>query len=62
VRARPTCIGRRSSAQEYLNRRAEAEVDAVVAQYGDVALAHFARPVDLDPERLRELKRLAEQG
>jgi predicted transcriptional regulator len=48
--------------EEYLNRRAEAEVDAVVAQYGDVALAHFARQVDLDPKRLEELKRLAEQA
>jgi predicted transcriptional regulator len=47
--------------QEYLNLRAEAEVDAVVTQYGDVALAHFARQVDLDPKRLQELKRLAEQ-
>jgi predicted transcriptional regulator len=48
--------------QEYLNLRAEAEVDAVVAQYGDVALAHFARQVGLDRKRLAELKRLAEQS
>jgi predicted transcriptional regulator len=48
--------------QEYLNLRAEAEVDAVVAQYGDVALAHFARQVGLDRKRLQELKRLAEQA
>jgi predicted transcriptional regulator len=48
--------------QEYLNRRAAAEVDAMVAQYGDVALAHFARQVDLDPERLEALRRLAEQA
>jgi BlaI family transcriptional regulator, penicillinase repressor len=48
--------------QEYLNLRAEAEVDAVVARYGDVALAHFARQVDLDEKRLEELKRLAEQS
>ena len=47
---------------EYQRRRAAAEVDAVVAQYGDVALAQFARRVELDPKRLRELKRLAEQG
>jgi BlaI family transcriptional regulator, penicillinase repressor len=47
---------------EYQRRRAQAEVDAVLAQYGDVALAHFARQVDLDPKRLRELKRLAEEG
>ena len=54
---RPTLARR-----EYLNLRAEAEVDAVVAQYGDVALAHFARQVDLDEKRLEELKRLAEQS
>ena len=48
--------------QEYLNLRAEAEVDAVVAQYGDVALAHFARSVGLDRKRLEELKRLADQS
>ena len=48
--------------QAYLNLRAEAEVDAVVAQYGDVALAHFARQVGLDRNRLEELKRLAEQS
>ena len=48
--------------EEYLNLRAEAEVDAVVAQYGDVALAHFARQVGLDQKRLQELKRLAEQS
>ena len=34
----------------------------MVTRYGDIALAHFARQVDLDPERLEELNRLAEQA
>ena len=48
--------------EQYLKLRAEAEVDAVVAQYGDVALAQFARQVGLDRKRLQELRRLAEQA
>jgi predicted transcriptional regulator len=44
---------------EYMRRRAEADADAMVSQYGDVALSHFARRVaELDPERRRELERL----
>ncbi len=44
----------------YMDARAQAEVSALVDEFGDVALAHFARQVDrLDAERLRELRSLA---
>ena len=50
----------RLSKDDYRAARAEAEVDALVAQYGDVALSHFARQMEqLDPERRRALQRLA---
>lgn len=46
--------------EQYLQRRARAEVDALVGEYGDAALVHFARQVgELDAERLAELRRLA---
>jgi predicted transcriptional regulator len=46
--------------EEYLRARAEAEVAALVADFGDLALAHFARHVGrLDPQRLETLRRLA---
>jgi predicted transcriptional regulator len=45
---------------EYADLRAQAEVAALVDEFGDVALSHFARQVaGLDPERRRELERLA---
>ena len=45
---------------EYLRARAEAEVAALVEDFGDLALAHFARHVGrLDPQRLETLRRLA---
>ena len=45
---------------EYMALRAEAEVDELVSQYGDVALSHFARQMaSLDPARRRALQRLA---
>ena len=45
---------------EYMARRAAAEVDQLVSQYGDVALSHFARQMaSLDPARRRALQRLA---
>jgi|SRR3954471_19474764 predicted transcriptional regulator len=48
------------SRDEYLRARAETEVAALVADYGDLALAHFARHVGrLDPQRLETLRRLA---
>ena len=44
----------------YMALRAGAEVDDLVAQYGDAALSHFARQVGaLDPARRRALERLA---
>lgn len=46
--------------QEYAERRARAELDSVVDQYGEVALAHIARQMAaLDPQRRRMLQRMA---
>ena len=46
---------------EYADARAGAEVEALVEEFGDVALVHFARRVcALDPARREELRRLAE--
>jgi predicted transcriptional regulator len=53
------------SRDQYLAARAQADVSAVVAQYGDAALVHFARQIEsLDPKRREQLRRLAkrEQG
>ena len=51
------------SREDYLHARAEAEVDAVVEEFGDLALSHFARQVEgLDPERLRRLRELTNDG
>jgi predicted transcriptional regulator len=62
VRAGKTDVYRpRLSREEYLRARARAEVDALVSDYGDVALAHFARELKgLDPARRRRLRKLAE--
>jgi predicted transcriptional regulator len=50
------------SREDYRAARAEAEVGAVVDEFGDLALAHFARQMAaLDPARRRELQRLARQ-
>ncbi len=47
----------------YLDARAQAEVAALIDEFGDVALVHFAREVEaLDPERLAALRRLADEG
>jgi predicted transcriptional regulator len=47
---------------EYMALRASSEVDGLVAQYGDIALSHFARQMaSLDPARRRALQRLAKQ-
>jgi len=44
----------------YVDARAQAEVSALVDEFGDVALVHFARQVDeLDDERLQRLRSLA---
>jgi predicted transcriptional regulator len=46
--------------EEYAQRRAGAQVGELVDQYGDVALAHFARHMSqLDPERREQIRRLA---
>ena len=46
--------------EEFMASRARSEVEGLVAQYGDVALSHFARQVaSLDPARRRALQRLA---
>jgi predicted transcriptional regulator len=46
--------------EEYQERRAGAEVRGLVDQFGDVALAHFARSLSaLDPAQQRRLRRLA---
>jgi predicted transcriptional regulator len=48
------------SREEYADLRAQAEVDSLVDQFGDVALSHFARQMaQLDPNRRRALQRLA---
>jgi predicted transcriptional regulator len=50
----------RHSREEYQELRAEAEVHDLVDEFGDVALAHFARSLStLDPARRRQLQRLA---
>ena len=48
---------------EYMASRARAEVEGLVAEYGDVALSHFAQQVaSLDPARRRALQRLARKS
>jgi predicted transcriptional regulator len=48
---------------EYLALRARSEVEGLVAQYGDVALSHFAQQMaGLDPARRRALQRLARKA
>ncbi len=47
----------------YMALRAESEVQALVDQYGEVALSHFARQfAALDPARRRALQRLARRS
>ncbi len=48
------------SADEYSAARARAGVGALVEEFGDLALAHFAAAVaDLDPQRRARLEQLA---
>ena len=50
----------RVSREEYRKLRADAEVGALVEQYGDAALVNFAqRMASLDPKRRQALNRLA---
>jgi predicted transcriptional regulator len=49
--------------EEYMALRAQFEVAALVDQYGDVALSHFAQQMaGLDPARRRALQRQARKG
>jgi predicted transcriptional regulator len=53
----------RLSREEFMASRAGAEVEGLVAEYGDVALTHFAQQVaKLDPARRRALQRLARKS
>src|ERR1700739_4351931 len=48
------------SREEYQELRAGAQVQGLVDEFGDVALAHFAKSLQtLDPARRRRLRRLA---
>jgi BlaI family transcriptional regulator, penicillinase repressor len=48
------------SRDDYLRARADAEVDEIIAEYGELALVQFARhAAALDPERREALRRLA---
>jgi len=48
------------SSAQYAEARAQAQVGELVAEYGEVALVHFAKQIDaLDPQRLDQLRRLA---
>jgi predicted transcriptional regulator len=48
------------SRSQYQQARARVQVEALIDQYGDVALANFARQVDqLGPDRLAALRKLA---
>ena len=48
------------SCEDYQQARAQARVGALVDEFGDHALVHFARQMhQLDPERRRRLQRLA---
>ena len=46
--------------ERYRQARAAAQAGAMVDEFGDVALAHFARHLEsLDPERREQIRRLA---
>jgi predicted transcriptional regulator len=48
--------------REYIEMRARTELESVVDQYGEVALAHIARQMAaLDPKRRRALQRIAQE-
>lgn len=52
----------RFTRDEFLELRARREVEALVEAFGDIALTHFARQMSqLDPDRLKELQRVAGQ-
>ena len=46
--------------EQYADLRAQAEVDSIIDEFGDLALAHLARQMaQMDPQRRRALQRLA---
>jgi predicted transcriptional regulator len=46
--------------EEFLQARAQEEVESLVSEFGEVALVHFAKEMDkLDPARVKRLRRLA---
>jgi predicted transcriptional regulator len=48
--------------ERYLEARAAAQAGAMVDEYGDVALAHFARHLaELDPKRRAQIRRLSQR-
>ena len=50
----------RFTREQYQELRAGAQVEGLVEEFGDVALAHFAKSLqELDPARRRQLRRLA---
>jgi predicted transcriptional regulator len=52
----------RYARDQYADLRARAELDSLVDQFGDLALAHIARQLaGLDPRRRRALQRLARE-
>jgi predicted transcriptional regulator len=49
--------------EEYMALRARAEVENLVAEFGDIALSNFAEQMaSLDPARRRALQRLARKS
>ena len=52
----------RYARDQYADLRARAELDSIVDQFGDLALAHIARQLaEIDPRRRRALQRLARE-
>ena len=52
----------RYTRDQYADLRARAELDSIVDQFGELALAHIARQwARLDPQRRRALQRLARE-
>ncbi len=50
------------SRHAYRKVRAEAEVDAIVSEFGELALTHFSEHVEkLDPERVSQLQKLRDK-
>jgi len=59
-RGRPHVYVPALSRSEYAEARAGLEVGALVSEYGDIALAQFARAMErLDPKRREQIRRLA---